>query len=203
VGIRKAHGAALAGVAALGLLVTGYGTAQATTADLSPQKGSSAGERALHDRQDAGAAASDYESTLKLSDGRKVHVRLVEGTGVRERHKAAGASEWSKWQTLYKSKSDLCQGVDLDETEGTVSLIADFGQYCYDGEPPTESVAGVGTGDLTDWDIDMTEDFDGWKDTSIEDDGSKVLFIYNSDSGLYTLNWEQSEGFSEIVRPQE
>jgi hypothetical protein len=61
----------------------------------------------------------------------------------------------------------------------------------------------VGTGDLTDWDIDITEDFDGWEDTTIADDGSKVLFVYNSDAGLYSLRWDQSEGFGKIDRPDE
>jgi hypothetical protein len=150
----------------------------------------------------AAAAADDYESALELSDGRQVHVRLVKGTGVQERHRAAGGGKWSRWKTLYKTRTDLCQGVDLAEREGTVSLIADFGLYCSDGEPPTESVAGVGTGDLTDWDIDITKDFDGWEDASINDDGSRVVFLYDSDSGLYSLRWERSEGFSEIDRPE-
>ncbi|MFG3256657.1 hypothetical protein [Streptomyces sp. NPDC048172] len=150
----------------------------------------------------AGASVEDaYQSTLKLSDGRTVHVRLVKGTGVQERHQAAGATTWSKWHTLYRTTTDRCQGVDLAEANGTVSLIADFGRYCSDGEPPTESIAGVAQGKLSDWDINVTKDFDGWEDTSINDDGSRVLFLYNSDSGLYYLRWEQSEGFEKIVTP--
>jgi len=196
VGIRKTHGVLIAGVAAVGLLAAGYGTAQGVTAV--PSAGG-----AQHTEQGAQAADSDYESTLKLSDGRVVDVRLVKGTGVQERHHAAGSTKWTKWHTLYKTKSDLCQGVDLAETNGTVSLIADFGLYCYDGEPPTESVAGVGTGDLADWDINITKDFDGWEDTTIADDGSRVLFVYNSDAGLYSLGWEQSEGFGEVQSPKD
>lgn len=194
--IRKGHKAGLAVVAALGLLAAGYGTANGGPV---PRSAGSA----QHEKENAGTSDDDFQSTLELSDGRKVHVRLVEGTGAQERHTTAGSGKWSKWQTLHKTKSDRCQGVDLAETNGTVSLIADFGPYCYDGEPPQESIAGVGTEDLTDWDIDITEGFDGWEDTSIADDGSKVLFVYNSDSGLYTLRWEQSEGFSEIDRPEE
>ncbi|WP_314172472.1 hypothetical protein [Streptomyces winkii] len=204
-GIRKAHRAGLAGLAALGLLAAGYGTAQGVSAGDGVRAGAAeaAGARNANVRHEPAADAvdDDYESTLELSDGRTVHVRLVKGTGVQERHRAAGSGTWSKWKTLYKTRTDLCQGVDLAEREGTVSLIADFGVYCYDGEPPTESVAGVGTGDLTDWDIDVTEDFDGWQDSSINDDGSRVVFLYDSDSGLYSLRWEQSEGFSEIDRP--
>lgn len=198
---RKAHKAGLAGLAVAGLLAVGYGTAQPV---LAGEAGKSGPAPASPRHESAAEAADDdYESTLELSDGGKVHVRLVKGTGVQERHQAAGGGDWSKWKTLYKTETDLCQGVDLAEREGTVSLIADFGLYCSDGEPPTESVAGVGTGDLTDWDIDVTEDFDGWQDTSINDDGSRVVFLYDSDSGLYTLRWEQSAGFSEIDRPEE
>lgn len=200
-GIRKAHKAGLAGLAVIALLVTGYGTATGVSTD-EDVRGKARNADARH-QPAAAAAEDDYESTLELSDGRKVNVRLVKGTGVQERHQAAGGGKWSKWKTLYKTKTDLCQGVDLAEREGTVSLIADFGLYCYDGEPPTESVAGVGTGDLTDWDIDITKDFDGWQDTSINDDGSRVVFLYDSDSGLYTLRWERNEGFSEIDRPEE
>ncbi|WP_216093844.1 hypothetical protein [Streptomyces abyssalis] len=202
-GIRRAHRAGLAGLAVAALLATGYGTAQGVSVgeDVKPG-GGPAGPDGRH-QPAAAAADDDYESKLELGDGRKVHVRLVKGTGVQERHKAAGGGKWSKWKTLYKTRTDLCQGVGLAEREGTVSLIADFGLYCSDGEPPTESVAGVGTGDLTEWDIDVTEDFDGWDDTSINDDGSRVVFLYDSDSGLYTLRWERSEGFSEIDRPEE
>jgi hypothetical protein len=197
--MRKTHRAGLAGLAVAGLLATGYGTGQGVAAE----GGGKAGQPKADVRHEpaAAAAAGDYESVLELGDGRKVNARLVKGTGVQERHQAAGGGEWSKWKTLYKTKTDLCQGVDLAEREGTVSLIADFGLYCSDGEPPTESVAGVGTGDLTDWDIDVTEDFDGWQDTSINDDGSRVVFLYDSDAGLYTLRWEQSEGFGKIDRP--
>jgi hypothetical protein len=201
VGMRKAHRAGLAGLAVAGLLATGYGTGQGVAAE---DVGKTAQQAAdVRHAPATEAAAGDYESVLELGDGRKVHARLVKGTGVQERHQAAGGGEWSKWKTLYKTKTDLCQGVDLAEREGTVTLIADFGLYCSDGEPPTESVAGVGTGDLTDWDIDVTEDFDGWQDTSINDDGSRVVFLYDSDAGLYTLRWERSEGFGKIDRPED
>ncbi|WP_181767000.1 hypothetical protein [Streptomyces albidus (ex Kaewkla and Franco 2022)] len=202
-GISKMHKAGLAGAAVVGLLFVGYGTAYGTASTPSADNTAPADGRSQQTDQNAGAAEGEFESSLELSDGRKVHVRLVEGTGVQERHAAAGSEKWSKWHTLYKSKTDRCQGVELAETNGTVSLIADFGHFCYDGEPPTESVAGVGTGDLTDWDVDVTKDFDGWEDTTIADDGSRVLFVYNSDAGLYTLRWEQNEGFSEIDTPDE
>ncbi|WP_052708476.1 hypothetical protein [Streptomyces sp. WMMB 714] len=199
--IRKAHRAGLAVLAALGLLAAGYGTASAGTG---PKPAEAGGLGAGAGPQEEGPAApdDDFQSTLELSDGRKVHVRLVEGTGAQERHTTAGSEKWSEWQTLYETESDRCQGVDLQEKDGTVSLIADFGRFCYDGEPPTESLAGVGTEDLTDWDIDVAEDFDGWEDSSITGEGSKVLFVYNSDFGLYTMRWTRGEGFSEIVETE-
>ncbi|MFC4493078.1 hypothetical protein ACFPA8_02870 [Streptomyces ovatisporus] len=199
--IRKTRRAGLAALAALGLLAAGYGTASAGTGVRPAEAGQERPEAGQQKERDE--AADDFESTLELSDGRKVHVRLVEGTGAQERHTTAGSDKWSKWQTLYKTESDRCQGVDLQEKDGTVSLIADFGRFCYDGEPPMESIAGVGTEDLTEWDIDITEGFDGWEDSSITSEGSKVLFVYNSDFGLYTLRWDQSEGFSEIDEPEE
>ena len=33
--------------------------------------------------------------------------------------------------------------------------------------------------------------------------GEDNVFLYDSDSGLYTLRWERNEGFSEIDRPEE
>jgi hypothetical protein len=189
-----------AGTAALALTLAGSGTALAAATGAT---GSPGQQFAPRSGPVSPAADSDYESTLKLSDGSRVHVRLVKGTGVQERHQAAGATKWSAWKTLYSTKTDLCQGVGLAETNGTVSLIADFGRYCSDGEPPTESVAGVGTGDLSRWDIKTTKDFDGWQDTSISDDGSRVVFLYDSDSGLYFLRWERSGGFEEVHSPHD
>lgn len=198
-GTRTSRRAALATLAATGLLATGYGTSVALAGD--DQNG---GTPPSTTQQTERRADDDYQSTLKLSDGRKVQVKLVKGTGVRERHTTADSTEWSAWKTLYKSKADLCQGVGLEEKNGTVSLIADFGLYCSDGEPPQESVAGVGTGNLTKWDINMTEGFDGWQDTSITDEGDKVVFLYNSDAGLYTLRWEGGNGgFGKVDGPRD
>lgn len=202
-GTQNRRRAAYAGVAAVAVLGAGFGTSHALAVGSGPDKVTK-----VTDKADKGGGTSDgtdedsYESTLELSDGRQVHVRLVEGTGVQERHQDAGSDTWSKWQTLHASDKDRCQGVTLKEVNGTVSLIADFGKYCSDGEPPQESVAAVGTKDLAKWETDVAKDFDGWQDTSINDDGSKVLFLYNSDAGLYTLGWEQSEGFGEMASPK-
>ncbi|MET8178444.1 hypothetical protein [Streptomyces sp. NPDC005336] len=194
--IRKPHTAVLTGVvAAVGLLAVGCGSLEDWKAD-------SSGDRHKTAKRGIARPEGDYRSTLTLSDGRKVAVRLVRGTGVQERHQDAGSTTWSAWRTLYKTDADLCQGVDLAEVNRTVSLIADFGPYCSDGEPPTESVAGVGTGELTDWGIDITKDFDGWENASINDDGSEVEFLYDSDAGPYSLRWEQGEGFGKIVTPE-
>ncbi|SCK24601.1 hypothetical protein H181DRAFT_01868 [Streptomyces sp. WMMB 714] len=189
---------ATAVVAAIGLLGAGYGTAQAGM-DPSPDKSSTV--REAQPPEEPAGDDDDFESTLELTDGRKVHVRLVEGTGVQERHTTGESSKWSRWQTLYKTKTDRCQDVDLREEEGTVSLIADFGTFCYDGEPPTESLAGVGTGDLTDWDIDIQKGFDGWRDTTMGGWGETVVFVAYYD-GLYTLRWQKGEGFSEMQKPE-
>ncbi|WP_208875522.1 hypothetical protein [Streptomyces armeniacus] len=202
-GIRKGHRAVLIGAAAVGLIAAGYGSAVGVTADPSGDGARNSGPAAGSGEHRTAAADGEFESTIKLEDGRQVNVRLVEGTGVQERHRAEGADTWSKWQTIYKTESDRCQGVELTESSGTVSLVADFGRYCYDGEPPTESVAGVGLGDLagSDWEINITKDFDGWQDASVSDDGGHVVFVRNSDAGLSTLRWEQGKGFGEIVRP--
>lgn len=202
-GIRKTHRAILIGAAAVGLIAAGYGSAIGVTADSSEDGARNSGPAAGRGEHRTAATDSEYESTITLDDGRQVTVRLVEGTGVQERHRAEGADTWSKWQTIYKTETDRCQGVELTEANGTVSLVTDFGRYCYDGEPPTESVAGVGQGELTgnDWDIDITKDFDGWQDGSVSDDGAHVVFVYDGDAGLTSLRWEQDGGFGKIVRP--
>ena len=191
---RRRRGAVV-GALATAALVAGCGTASG--ADDGTEQ---AGSKRLPRQYPTGSAEGEYQATLQLEDGRQVTVRLVEGTGVQERHRASASASWSAWQTLYETDTDRCQHVELQEVSGTVALTADFGRFCSDGEPPTESVAGVGTGDLTDWDIDVTEDFDGWQDTSITDDGTRVVFLYDSDAGLYYQRWGYGTGFEDPVR---
>lgn len=69
-------------------------------------------------------------------------------------------------------------------------MIADFGSYCYDGEPPTESIAAVGTGSLAEWSVNVTKDFDGWERATVSDDGQQVVFDRDT-----TLRWSRADGF--------
>lgn len=186
----------MAAVAAAGLLAVGYGTAQAGV-DPTADKGSSVREAKPAEQR---AEDDDFESTLELRDGRKLHVRLVEGTGVQERHTDGESPAWSEWRTIHKTKKDRCQGVQLEEEEGTVSLIADFGVFCYDGEPPEDSLAGVSTGDLTDWDFDVQKQFAGWHDVTFGGWGDRVVFVVELDDGLYSLRWTKGEGFGKVQK---
>ena len=82
--------------------------------------------------------------------------------GLAEQHYSPEADAWTEPQLIYETDTDPCQGIILQELEGTVAVIANWNLYCYDGEPPDESIAAVATGDLTEWETDLTRHFDGW-----------------------------------------
>ncbi|WP_416955443.1 hypothetical protein [Streptomyces sp. Agncl-13] len=133
---------------------------------------------------------SPYNAVVKLDDGRRVALHYLRGKGLVEQHYSPRAKAWTEPKVIYRTKTDACQGIELSAKNGTVAVIADFGSYCYDGEPPTESIAAVGTSSLTDWNINVTKDFDGWERASVSDDGKQVVF--GSDT---TLRWSRADGF--------
>jgi hypothetical protein len=119
------------------------------------------------------------------------------GDGLVEQHRSAGAKGWSKPQLVYRTRTEACQGVELRTAGGTVGVIADFGVYCSDGEPPTESLAVVGTGSLRDWDVDVTKDFDGWEKIVVGGSGRSVTFSARSSAGRSSVVWSVGGGFGD------
>ncbi|MEV6507439.1 hypothetical protein AB0M61_15095 [Streptomyces sp. NPDC051642] len=133
---------------------------------------------------------SPYNAEVKLDDGRRVALHYLRGKGLVEQHYSPRAKAWTEPKVIYRTKTDACQGIQLRTKNGTVAAIADFGPYCYDGEPPTESIAAVGTSSLTAWSINVTKDFDGWEQASVSDDGQQVVFGRDT-----TLRWSRADGF--------
>ncbi|MFI5795840.1 hypothetical protein [Streptomyces sp. NPDC051677] len=139
-----------------------------------------------------------FDAEITLSDGRRVGMAYVAGRGLVERHRDTGAGAWSAPRVVYATATDRCQSLTLKAFDGTVAVIADWGVYCYDGEPPTESIAAVGTGDLSRWDTELTEDFDGWTKVVAADDARQLVFSEASTESLTRLRWSRTEGFAEV-----
>ncbi|MGI5490309.1 hypothetical protein [Microtetraspora malaysiensis] len=134
-----------------------------------------------------------YNAVIKLADGRRVAMFYRLGTGLMEQRYSPQARGWTKPRAIFRTKQDPCQGISMRTTAGTVAVIADFGMFCYDGEPPTESIATVSTGNFQTWDIHLMKDFDGWERSSISQDGTSVSFIQKSWGKI--LRWNSGRGF--------
>ncbi|MEU5953120.1 hypothetical protein [Streptomyces sp. NPDC047525] len=134
---------------------------------------------------------SPFNAQVKLTDGRRVAMHYMKGKGLLVQDYSPKAKGWSKSALVYKTKTDACQGITLKAKDGTVAAFGDFGVYCADGEPPTESVAAVATGPLTKWDKHLTKDFDGWEKIAVAAGGKKVTFSRGGD----TLLWTKAGGF--------
>ena len=134
---------------------------------------------------------SPFNAQVKLTDGRRVAMHYMKGKGLLVQDYSPKAKGWSKSALVYKTKTDACQGITLKAKDGTVAAFGDFGVYCADGEPPTESVAAVATGPLTKWATHLTKNFDGWEKIAVADGGKKVTFSRGSDK----LLWTKAGGF--------
>jgi hypothetical protein len=133
---------------------------------------------------------SPYNAEVTLGDGRRVALHYRRGKGLVEQHYSPRAKAWTAPKVIYRTRTDACQGIQLRTRKGTVAAVADFGSYCYDGEPPTESVAAVVVGGLTEWSVNVTKNFDGWERATVSEDGQRVVFGRDT-----TLNWSRTEGF--------
>ncbi|WP_070019998.1 hypothetical protein [Streptomyces nanshensis] len=183
----------LAGAAALAVVAAGcYVTTVYATESPSP---AAAGTPEKIDSKVIGEG--DDHIVIELKDKRRVSLKYADGKGLVERHRAAGGGDWSAPRTVHKTKTEHCQGIDARAHGGTVTVTADWGLYCSDGEPPQESVAAVGTGHLTAWDTDLTEGFDGWPPAKIYDGGDEVRFVDKRWDGTTTLTWKKGKGFGE------
>lgn len=150
------------------------------------------------DAPSASSAPVRFDEEIELADGRRVGVSYAAGRGLLEQHRDAGARGWSEPRLVYRTASDPCQGITLKAFDGTVAIVADWGHYCADGEPPTESIAAVGTGDLSRWDTKLTKDFDGWTKVAAPQDSRHLRFTRVSTERLTRLQWSRTKGFAEV-----
>ncbi|QPP05890.1 hypothetical protein G4Z16_05180 [Streptomyces bathyalis] len=141
-------------------------------------------------------AEGEDRAVIELPDGRKVEMRYVEQKGLGERHYDPGTGKWSATKLIHRTEEDPCQGIELAATDGTVAAIADFGQYCYDGEPPQESIAAVGTGRFTRWGVDRQKGFDGWNKANVAEGGDHAAFLHYTEERIETLRWSEKDGYS-------
>jgi hypothetical protein len=162
---------------------------KATSGTASPDSSVYAAELEKSDLPWSGSP-SPYNAEVKLDDGRRVALHYLRGKGLVEQHYSPRAKAWTQPKVIYRTSTDACQGIELRTKNGTVAAIADFGSYCYDGEPPTESIAAVGTGNLAEWSVNVTKDFDGWERASVSDNGQRVVFGRDT-----TLRWSRADGF--------
>jgi hypothetical protein len=146
-----------------------------------------------------GGDTSWFEGKVTLADGRQVAMHYRRGKGLFEQHYSPQAGRWTRPHLIYGTKTDPCQGIELRAGGGTVAAIADFGLYCADGEPPTESIAAVAVGDLRRWDRHLTKNFDGWARVTIAGNGKKATFVRNSTVRRTTLVWTLAGGFADPV----
>ncbi|MET8163371.1 hypothetical protein ABZT34_03805 [Streptomyces sp. NPDC005329] len=146
------------------------------------------------------APAPRFDAEVGLPDGRRVGMAYVEGRGLVERHRDADSGRWSAPRVVYSTATDRCQSLTLKAFGGTVAVIADWGSYCYDGEPPMESLAAVGTGDLTRWDTNLTRSFDGWSKVASVGASGDLVFTRSSTEWLTRLRWSATDGFA---KPEE
>ncbi|MFC5678185.1 hypothetical protein [Aeromicrobium endophyticum] len=135
--------------------------------------------------------ADDFSAVIDLPDGRKVSMFYAKDRGLAEQHYSPEADAWTAPKIVYKTATDPCQGIALAQHDGTVAVTADWNLYCYDGEPPDESIAGVATGDLTEWTTDLTRHFDGWSAPVVSDDGTRATWKHHADR----LVWSSDGGF--------
>ncbi|WP_103954535.1 hypothetical protein [Nonomuraea solani] len=131
-----------------------------------------------------------FNAEVELADGRRVAMHYRRGKGLFEQHYSPRARRWTEPRLVYRTKTEACQGIELRAFDGTVAAIADFGRYCADGEPPMESIAAVGTGDLSTWDHHLTRSFDGWE--KISGRAGTVTF----ERGSSSLRWTRNGGFA-------
>ncbi|MET8146662.1 hypothetical protein ABZU32_40705 [Sphaerisporangium sp. NPDC005288] len=137
-------------------------------------------------------AGDPYNAMVALDDGRRVAMHYRRGKGLYEQHSDPQADGWTRPSLIYGTNTEACQGIHLRAFGGTVTATADFGHYCSDGEPPMESIAAVGAGNLRTWDHHLTRSFDGWERVSAGDGGREITFR----RGSSTLRWTRSGGFS-------
>ncbi|GGV51435.1 hypothetical protein GCM10010277_47120 [Streptomyces longisporoflavus] len=195
VGVRAM---ALGAVAALGLVAgcgasAGQGKDAGGGAAQQVSRASAGDHRYPLEKSDIpwSGSPSPFDAQVKLADGRRVAMHYMKGKGLLAQDYSPKAKGWSKSALVHGTKTDACQGITLKAKDGTVAAFGDFGVYCADGEPPTESVAAVATGPLTKWATHLTKDFDGWEKIAVAPGGKKATFSRGTDK----LTWTKAGGF--------
>lgn len=181
------------------LLGTLAATMAACSAD-NPERYSAEADASVYDATRAHRTAifldnsqQQFAQQMTLSDGRKVRLWFAaSGSDLMEQHYSPAHGAWTAPVVVHASdEPDPCQGIELMEQDGLVAAIADFGRWCYDGEEMRmDSVALVGTGDLTDWAVHSTTGAHRWSRVKIS--GGTVIW---SDEDA-RLTWTADSGFT-------
>jgi hypothetical protein len=143
--------------------------------------------------------SGDVRVRVTLDDGRQVELKRGDPDLV-ERHRSAEGGSWSAPRVIYRSKERKCGPIKLAARGGTLAAFAPYGDGCVDGDPPAYGIAAVATADdLADWDIDITEDFDGWGRVRFSPDGHHVRFEEPvvGEPHPSALDWRSYWGFSD------
>ncbi|MFD3314440.1 hypothetical protein [Streptomyces sp. NPDC058694] len=199
--MRRVHGGRLprlAGVAALLGALVACGSTEAGAGDASPGPDTAQASRTSATSRPSPSHARFVEET-EWADGRRVGMYYAAKRGLMEQHQDTAGGAWSKPHLVYATKSDPCQSITLKAFDGgTVAAIANWGPYCSDGEPPMESIAAVGTRNLSKWDTKLTKEFDGWEKVEASGDNEYLTFGRNSTEWLTRLRWSRTDGFGEV-----
>ncbi|WP_328540269.1 hypothetical protein [Streptomyces sp. NBC_00344] len=139
-----------------------------------------------------------FDAEIALDNGGRAGMYYAAGRGLMEQHLDAGATRWSSPHLVHRTGADPCLSVTLKRFRGVVAAIANWGPYCADGEPPTESIAAVGSMGLSKWDTEVTKDFDGWEKVTASDGQRELTFTNASTESVTRLRWNRAVGFSDV-----
>ncbi|MFE1802274.1 hypothetical protein ACFW9L_39750 [Streptomyces sp. NPDC059517] len=139
-----------------------------------------------------------FVEDVPWADGGRLGMYYAAGRGLMEQHQDTAGGPWSKPRLVYATEGDACRSITLKAFRDTVTAIANWGVYCADGEPPTESVAAVGTRNPAAWDTRATKDFDGWEKAAPVAGTGDLLFTRSSTEWLTRLRWSPTDGFGEV-----
>ncbi|MEU6032283.1 hypothetical protein ABZ825_35730 [Streptomyces tauricus] len=204
--MRRVHGGRWPAWAATAVLVTvaaACGNPDAGAGDAGSGTGTGTGDAGSGSPTPSGPRPSPsharFVDDIEWSDGGgRVGMYYAAGRGLMEQHQETAGGPCSRPRLVYATEGDACQSITLKAFRGTVTAIANWGVYCADGEPPTESVAAVGTRGLSAWDTKATEDFDGWEKAAPVAGTGDLLFTNSSTEWLTRLRWSPAGGFGEV-----
>ncbi|MET9671189.1 hypothetical protein ABZY19_38735 [Streptomyces sp. NPDC006475] len=139
-----------------------------------------------------------FDQQVVMDGGRRVGMYYSPGRGLMEQHVDPGDTAWSKPHVVHRTTADPCGSMKLMAFDGVVAVIADWGPYCADGEPPTESLAAVGEKNRSVWHTEVTANFDGWEKVTASGNAQQLTFTRRSVEWLTQLRWDRANGFAEV-----